>query len=157
MFLKNQSCIFIHVNTCTSVKKIDITFNKKAMKNSRILRMLFYLIFITVISSCNSDDEIQQDDALLGVWELSSSNDSNNYQLYFYEDNIGGESGGSSLSDGTAMSFFVSFTWSTTDNPKTLIIPDMELNSPYSISAEGQLIINDLQKGLPFNKLDSSN
>ena len=157
MFLKNQSCIFIHVNTCTSVKKIDITFNKKAMKNSRILRMLFYLIFITVISSCNSDDEIQQDDALLGVWELSSSNDSNNFQLYFYEDNIGAESGGSSLSDGTAMSFFVSFTWSTTDNPKTLIIPDMELNSPYSISAEGQLIINDLQKGLPFNKLDSSN
>jgi len=157
MFLKNQSCIFIHVNTCTSVKKIDITFNKKAMKNSRILRMIFYLIFITVISSCNSDDEIQQDDALLGVWELSSSNDSNNYQLYFYEDNIGAESGGSSHSDGTAMSFFVSFTWSTTDNRKTLLIPDMELNSLYSINAEGQLIINDLQNGEPFNKLDSSN
>ena len=157
MFLKNQSCIFIHVNTCTSAKKIDITFNKKAMKNSRILRMLFYLIFFTAISSCNIDDEMQQDDALLGVWELSSSNDSNNYQLYFYEDNIGAESGGSSLSDGTAMSFIVSFTWSTTDHPKTLIIPYMELNSPYSINAEGQLIINDLQNGEPFNKLDSSN
>ena len=119
--------------------------------------MLFYLIFIAVISSCNSDDEIQQDDALLGVWELSSSNDSNNYQLYFYEDNIGGESGGSSHSDGTAMSFYVGFTWSTTDNPKTLIIPDMKLNSPYSINAEGQLIINNFRQGKPFNKLDSSN
>jgi hypothetical protein len=158
MFLKNQSCIFIHLNTCTSAKKINNTFNKKAMKNSRILRMLFYLIFITVISSCNSDDnEINQGEELLGVWELSSSNDSNNYQLYFYEDNIGGESGGSSHSDGTAMSFFVSFTWSTTDNPKTLIIPDMELNSPYSINAEGQLIINNFRQGEPFNKLDSSN
>ena len=157
MFLKNQSCIFIHLNTCTSAKKINNTFNKKAMKNSRILRMLFYLIFFTAISSCNIDDEMQQDDALLGVWELSSSNDSYNYQLYFYEDNIGAESGGSSHSDGTAMSFFVSFTWSTTDNPKTLIIPDMELNSPYSINAEGQLIINNFRQGEPFNKLDSSN
>ena len=112
------------------------------MKTSRILIFLF----ITAISSCASDDEIQQDDALLGVWELSSSNDSNNYQLYFYEDNIGAESGGSSHSDVTAMSFIVSFTWSRTDNPKTLIIPDMKLNSPYSINTEGQLIINDLQK-----------
>jgi len=50
-----------------------------------------------------------------------------------------------------------SFTWSTTNNPKTLLIPDMELNSLYSINAEGQLIINDLQNGEPFNKLDSSN
>jgi len=154
MILNFYICKFIGVNTCTSVKKINITFNKKAMKNSRILRMLFYLIFITVISSCASDDEMHQDDALLGVWELIGSNDSNNYQLYFYEDNIGAESGGSSHSDGTAMSFIVSFTWSRTDNPKTLIIPDMKLNSPYSINAEGQLIINDLQNGEPFNKID---
>ena len=157
MFLKNQSCIFIHVNTCTSAKKIDITFNKKAMKNSRILRMLFYLIFITVISSCASDDEMHQDDALLGVWELSSSNDSYYYRLAFLPDYAG---------YWEDMSFFpppdyeyalggaANFTWSTTDNRKTLIIPDMELNSPYSINAEGQLIINDLQNGEPFNKIE---
>ncbi len=151
MFLRIQSCIFIHVNTCTSSNKINNTFNKKAMKTLRIL----IFIFITAISSCASDDEIHQADELLGSWELSSSNDSHYYRLYFYEDNIGGESsGGYSSSDDTAISVMEGFTWSTIDNPKTLIIPNMKLNSPYSINAEGQLIINNLQKGLPFNKLD---
>ena len=157
MFLKNQSCIFIHVNTCTSAKKINITFNKKAMKNSRILRMLFYLIFIAVISSCNSDDEIQQDDALLGVWELSSSNDYYYYRLAFLPDYSGywEDMGFFPPPDYEyALGGAANFTWSITDNRKTLIIPDMELNSPYSINAEGQLIINDLQNGEPFNKLD---
>jgi len=156
MFLKNQSCIFIHVNTCTSVKKIDITFNKKTMKNSRILIFLF----ITAISSCASDDEMQQDDALLGVWELSSSNDYYYYRLAFLPDYSGywEDMGFFPPPDYEyALGGAANFTWSTTDNRKTLIIPDMELNSPYSINAEGQLIINDLQKGLPFNKLDSSN
>ena len=156
MFLKNQSCIFIHVNTCTSAKKIDITFNKKTMKNSRILIFLF----ITAISSCASDDEMQQDDALLGVWELSSSNDSYYYRLTFLPNSSGywEDMGFFPPPDYEyALGGAANFTWSTTDNRKTLIIPDMELNSPYSINAEGQLIINDLQNGEPFNKLDSSN
>ncbi len=123
----------------------------------KTLRILIF-IFITAISSCASDDEIHQADELLGSWELSGSNDLGyyyyrleffpNYSGYWediflyppdYEMGIGGAEG---------------FTWSTIDNPKTLIIPDMKLNSPYSINAEGQLIINNLQKGLPFNKLD---
>ena len=124
----------------------------------KTLRILIFL-FITVISSCASDDEIQKDDALLGVWELSSSNDSYYYRLVFLPDYTGYwedmSFGPPDFED--AIGGAANFTWSITDNRKKLIIPDMELNSPYSISAEGQLIINDLQKGLPFNKLDSSN
>jgi len=162
MFLKNQSCIFIHVNTCTSTKKINNTFNKKAMKNSRILRMIFYLIFITVISSCNSDDEeINQGDELLGHWELSSSNDSSNYGIDFMPNNYGGWGGVTMYEDGTGIGFYEGFIWSITDNPKTLIIRDdfdpnsrERLNSPYSINADGQLIINNFQNGEPFNKIE---
>jgi len=40
------------------------------MKTSRILKMIF--IFITVISSCNSDDnEINQTHELVGRWQIS--------------------------------------------------------------------------------------
>ena len=153
MFLKNQSCIFIHVNICTSAKKIDNTFNQNAMKNLRIL----ILIFITAISSCISDDEeINQGDELLGEWELSSSSDSGHYRLVFLPNNLGGWSSVAYYSDGTALGIAVGFTWSTTINPKTLIIPNMELDSPYSFNADGQLIINNLKNGLPFNKFDYS-
>jgi len=155
MFLKNQSCIFINVNTYTPVKKINITFNKKAMKNSRKLRMLFYFIFVTVILSCNNDDnEINQGEELLGRWQHSSSDDIRNYELHFLPNNHGSECGMSYHSDGTAIGFCASFSWSTTNNPKTLIIPEMELNSPYSINADGQLILNNFKNGLPFNKLN---
>jgi len=162
MFLKNQSCIFIHVNICTSAKKINNTFNQKAMKNSRILKMIFYFIFITAISSCISDDEeINQGDELLGSWELSSSNDSSNYGIDFMPDNSGGWGGVTMYPDGTGIGFYEGFNWSTTDNPKTLIIWDdfdpnsrERLNSPYYINDDGQLIINNLQNGLPFNKHD---
>jgi len=117
--------------------------------------MIFYLIFITVISSCNSDDnEINQGDELLGRWEHSSSDDISNYELYFLPNNRGGECGMSYHSDGTAIGFCVSFSWSTTNNPKTLIIPEMELNTTYSINADGQLILNNFKKGLPFNKIE---
>ena len=132
------------------------------MKNSRILRMIFYLIFITVISSCISDDEeINQGDELLGSWELSGSNTSSSYGIDFMPDNYGGWGGSRMFPDGTGIGAYESFNWSTTDNPKTLIIRDDSdpnsreiLNSPYHINADGQLIINDLQEGLPFNKLD---
>lgn len=159
MFLKNQSCIFIQLNTCNSAKKINNTFDKKAMKNSRILRMIFYLIFITVISSCNSDDnEINQGEELLGVWRHGNPYElGGEYTLTFYADYSGfwGD-----------MSYFpppdfeygisgaASFTWSTADNPKILIIPDMKLNTPYSFNAEGQLILNNLRQGKPFDKIE---
>jgi len=117
--------------------------------------MIFYLIFITVISSCNSDDnEINQGDELLGSWELRSSNDLSSYGIDFMLDNVCGWRFTSMYPDGTFTSSYQGFNWSTTDNPKTLIILEMELNSLYSINADGQLIINNLKKGLPFNKLD---
>ena len=57
-------------------------------------------------------------------------------------------------SDGTALGSAANFTWSTSDNPKTLIIPEMELNTPYFINADGQLILNNFQKGEPFIKIE---
>jgi len=132
------------------------------MKNSRILKMIFYFIFIIVISSCNSDDiEINQGDELLGEWRRSDASDSGNYELYFLPNNHGGECGMSYHSDGTALGYCASFYWMVTDNPKTLIVRDSSdpesseiINSPYSFNADGQLIINNLKNGLPFNKLD---
>jgi len=125
------------------------------MKTSRTLMMIF--IFITATSSCNSDDnEINQTHELVGRWQRGDVRDNGEYTLAFlpnysgywadivlyppdYETGIGGAEG---------------FTWSTTDNPKTLIIPEMELNTPYSINAEGQLILNNFKKGEPFNKIE---
>ena len=135
-----------------------VLLKKDTMKNSRIL----ILIFITAISSCISDDdEINQGDELLGSWELISSNDSSNYGIDFMPNNYGGWGGVTMNSDGTSIGAYSSFAWSITDNPKTLIIRDdfdpnslERLNSPYYINADGQLIINDLKKGLPFNKRD---
>lgn len=75
-------------------------------------------------------------------------------------DNAGGWGGFQMNPDGTGIGGYEGFNWSTTDNPKTLIISDFGpnsrelLNSPYSINADGELIINNLEKGLPFNKLD---
>jgi len=53
-----------------------------------------------------------------------------------------------------AVSVTAGFSWSTTNNPKTLIIPDLELNTPYSINAEGQLILNNFRQGKPFDKIE---
>ena len=54
-----------------------------------------------------------------------------------------------------------SFYWITTDNPKTLIVKESSdsdaheiINSPYSINAEGQLILSDFLPDLPFNKIE---
>lgn len=135
-----------------------VLLKKDTMKNSRIL----IFIFITVISSCISDDdEINQGDELLGSWELSSSNDSSNYGIDFMPNKYGGWGGVTMNPDGTGIGVYSSFAWSITYNPKTLIIRDdfnpnsrERLNSPYYINADGQLIINDLKKGLPFNKRD---
>jgi len=117
--------------------------------------MIFYFIFITVISSCNSDDnEINQGDELLGSWELSSSNDSSSYGIDFMPDNVCGWRYTSMFPDGNVISSYEVSNWSVIDNPKTLIIPELELKSSYSINADGQLIIDNLKKGLPFNKLN---
>ena len=107
------------------------------MKNSRILKMIFHFIFIIVISSCESDDnEINQTHELIGNWELIFSNEftSDYYTIDFMPNNVGGWGKMVFYSDGTAIGVYQSFTWNTFDNPKTLIIPEMELNTPYSIN-----------------------
>ncbi len=133
-----------------------VLLKNDTMKNSRIQILIF--IFITAISSCISDDEINQGDELLGSWHHGNPYEiGGEYTLTFYADYSGfwGD-----------MSFFpppdfeyaiggaASFSWSTTNNPKTLIIPDMKLNTPYSINAEGQLILNNFRQGKPFDKIE---
>lgn len=91
------------------------------MKTSRVLKMIF--IFITVISSCNNDDnEINQTHELVGrwqiAWQLNDSGNNGNYELIFSPDNYGIWSSIVFSSDGTAIGVAESFTWSTTDNPK---------------------------------------
>jgi len=127
------------------------------MKTSRILKMIF--IFITVISSCNSDDnEINQTHELVGRWQISwqlnEYVEKSYYRLDFLPDNRGSWSNIVYYSDGTAIGAAEGFTWSTTDNPKTLIIPNMELNTPYSINSDGQLILNNFYRGEPFDKIE---
>lgn len=138
-------------------KTINNTLDQKTMKTSRTLKMVF--IFIAIISSCTSDDnEINQTHELVGrwqiAWQLNDSGDSSNYELNFLPDNSGGGGSVTNHSDGTGIAFYATFTWSTTDNPKTLIIPEMVLNTPYSINADGQLILNNFLKGEPFNKIN---
>ena len=126
---------------------------KDTIKNLRIF------IFITAISSCISDDdEIRQGDELLGScyhgdpYEIGGE-----YTLIFYADYYGfwGDIIYYYHPDGDiAIGVAIGFSWSTTNNPKTLIIPDMKLNTPYSINAEGQLILNNFRQGKPFDKIE---
>lgn len=116
-------------------------------------------IFITVISSCNSDDnEINQTHELVGrwqrSWQLNEYVEKSYYRLDFSPDNYGSWSTMVFCSDVTAIGAAETFTWNTTDNPKTLIIPIMELNTPYSINSDGQLILNNFERGEPFDKIE---
>jgi len=126
------------------------------MKNSRILIFIF---FIAVSSCINDDDEIKPGDELLGSWQQQgdSYEIGGIYTLRFYDDNYGCRENiiWYYHPDGdTAIGFAIGFSWSTTNNPKTLIIPDMKLNTPYSINAEGQLILNNFRQGKPFDKIE---
>jgi len=126
------------------------------MRNSRIL----IFIFIIAISSCiNDDDEIKPGDELLGSWQQQGDpyEIGGIYTLRFYDDNYGFRENIIYYyhPDGDiAIGCAIGFSWSTTNNPKTLIIPDMKLNTPYSINAKGQLILNNFRQGKTFDKIE---
>lgn len=127
------------------------------MKTSRILKLIFILIIS--ISSCNNNDnEINQTHELVGrwqtAWKLNDSGNSGNYELIFLSDNYGSWSSIVYYSDGTALGVAEGFTWSTTNNPKTLIIPELKLNTAYSINSDEQLILNNFKRGQPFTRIE---
>jgi len=124
------------------------------MKTLRIL----ILIFITAISSCNNDEaEINQGDELLGHWQ---SIDVSEYPIILMDlmpDNRGGY-GVNIHAKGHETNWYYTIYWTTTDNPKTLIIRDdfdpnsrEIINSSYYINADGQLFLSCF-KDLPFIK-----
>ena len=120
----------------------------------RKLKMIFYFIFIATILSCNSDDnEINQTNELVGVWQRSDFSENFEYKLYLNSDYTGMITSSEYFDDGKAISNALTVTWSAIDNQLTLLIADEEINTPYSFNADGQLILRGLTD-LPFNKLE---
>ena len=120
----------------------------------RGLKMIFYFILIATILSCNSDDdENNQTNGLVGVWQRSDVSDIFENKFIFNSDNSGYRTWFEGNSPTSAISNAETFNWSTNDNQLTLIILNEKINTPFSFNSEGQLILSTFSD-IPFNKLE---
>ena len=123
------------------------------MKNLRIPKLIFYILFMTAILSCSKDDEINQTSELVGVWQRSDVSENFENKFVFQSDNSGYRTWFEGNMPETAISALMTLKWSAIDNHLTIMVGDEEINTTYSINSNGQLILSNLTD-LPFNKIE---
>ena len=105
-------------------------------------QLLTILIVIPFFTSC-SNEEIDQHIDLLGVWEITdeATNSAETYKLVFGTSNTGLIIQESAFGNDEIISSATPFYWELNKETVTLLKDDNSQNT-YTISSEGQLILN---------------
>ncbi|TWO31949.1 hypothetical protein E1J38_011245 [Seonamhaeicola sediminis] len=116
------------------------------MKNlSLVLPFLFIML---VISSC-SKDEINRFDNIVGVWERTDFNKDYNstYKLIFASNNTGLSINTNTFSSTETTSSISEFKWNAIDD-NTISLTQNDLDEVYLLSSNGYLVLSTQQNSL---------
>ena len=124
------------------------------MKNNIKTSFVILLTIVSTLFSCSSDtdDSLNETNALVGEWQRVDSNNSFENIFVFNADNSGIKISSETNDNATAISNAVSLEWSSSNNNLLLII-DQEINTPYSFNAQGQLILSAITE-IPFVRIN---
>jgi uncharacterized membrane protein len=126
------------------------------MKPLKMRKAIFLFLAITTLLSCKNDDQgnvKNEEKNLIGVWQRSDVTQMKDYKLYFNTESAGYSTEFLANEDSTAISALREFMWNTNQNILTINYSDGAIETtPFSINANGQLIVTDISQ-FPFNKL----
>ncbi|MEP5340392.1 MAG: hypothetical protein ABJL44_05945 [Algibacter sp.] len=108
----------------------------------KLLLTLSCVLTLSFLTSC-SEDEINQDVDLLGVWETTdiSENSIDTYMLVFGTDNTGLRISESEFNSGEIISNAIPFNWTINDKV-VMLLDDETSKNTYVINDEGQLVLS---------------
>tara|TARA_R110001583_G_scaffold51332_1_gene160362 strand:- start:46 stop:399 length:354 start_codon:yes stop_codon:yes gene_type:complete len=117
------------------------------------MKYLIIIIFVATIFSCESDDEMNLSDKLVGEWLRTDFTDELEFKLFFNADNVGY----STFKTGTKETGITSsanyFNWSADENTLTFSELDAIIITSFSFSLEGELILKEYSD-LPFKRIE---
>ncbi|WP_111706886.1 hypothetical protein [Lutibacter citreus] len=120
------------------------------MKN---IKFLLLLVTFTTFLSCNSDDDMDLSDKLIGEWLRTDFSENLEFKLNFLPDNTGYKTFKEGNMGTTIVSSAIMFNWSTDENILTFDELDEINKTSFSFNKTGQLILIDYSD-LPFNKVE---
>lgn len=119
------------------------------MKANKFL--FIFLIFILSVS-CESEDEVDYSNQLIGEWMRSDFSHDFEFKLIFQSDNIGYRIYKEGTMESEITSSLVQFTWTADDNSLTFEEPGDKIITKYSITSEGKLMLYNYSE-LPFIRM----
>ncbi len=115
-------------------------------------KFLFILLILTLLVSCDNEDEVDYSNQFIGEWMRSDFNDHFEFKLIFQSDNTGLRIYKEGTMETEITSSLVQFNWSANEN--SLIIDELgnKITTKYSINLEGELMLYNYSD-LPFIKM----
>ncbi|WP_452225931.1 hypothetical protein [Lacinutrix cladophorae] len=124
------------------------------MKKNIAFNLIVVLTVLSTLFSCSTDadDNFNETNTLVGVWQRIDSNDSFENKFVFYADNSGIKITSETYDNATAISNAISLEWSSANNYLSLLMNE-EISTPYSFNEDGQLILSNISE-IPFTRID---
>lgn len=126
------------------------------MKHIIALKAIIPFLILISVFSCEKNDDasvIEPESELIGDWQRSDFSDHFEYKLNFHIDNIGMRTQREGNLNDNVISNAKSFDWSINNDVLTLDFDGEVTITPFSINADGQLILSGLTE-LHFNRID---
>ncbi|MEX1384483.1 hypothetical protein [Lutibacter sp.] len=116
-------------------------------------KFLLILLFITLSISCDTDDENDYSNQLIGEWIRNDFRNDFEYKLTFNSNGLGFKTVRSGTMETQIISSSFTINWSADETSLTIDELGTVITTKYTINSEGELILPDYSD-LPFIKIE---